>query len=435
MPALSSCKKEVADTSDLLSTVPSSAGVVVGVNLKSVLEKAGCKVDGSDITPGGDVQKWIDGQKGSTDSQREAMKLVLSGESGIDPVGAIFFTDAYNSYLTAMLADTSKFLEFVKKQTGKEFTETDGVKICGNIAVEGAQMWICISSSDTIDPKAIKNYSSLEQAQSFMTNSFAGKISNMTNDLIGWAQIKSFSGSGMSFGDMAKLNMFAAMLFENATSVSFTYDFLKGKMEGSAVVLNDKGEPAKYLLPADKIDVDKVKALASNAELVGAVSITKDLMKKIENVSSSLGGNMFGVVLNMLGSLDGTVAVALSSLDFDNMSQGISGVITTDGNPSPDLMSLLSNVAPPRKDGNLVKFSSGVVSGGLDVARAADFLKGATLGVVINAGASDLGGKKDGFKTVAMSLNPEKNGIVLKVMVTGIDEDENMLLTMLKNNK
>ncbi|MDE6792623.1 MAG: hypothetical protein K2J48_06025, partial [Muribaculaceae bacterium] len=40
LTTLTSCKKESSDVSSLLATVPSSAGAVIGVNLKTVLEKA-----------------------------------------------------------------------------------------------------------------------------------------------------------------------------------------------------------------------------------------------------------------------------------------------------------------------------------------------------------------------------------------------------------
>ena len=85
LPVLNSCKKESADVTDLLSSVPSSAGVVVGFNLQSPLEKSGCKVDGSEITPGAEVASFLESRKDVKSSEREIVKLILNGESGIDP--------------------------------------------------------------------------------------------------------------------------------------------------------------------------------------------------------------------------------------------------------------------------------------------------------------------------------------------------------------
>ena len=249
LPALNSCKKDSADISDLVSKVPSSAEAVIGINLGSLLEKAGCKVDGVEITPGENMEGWINANKMLSAKEKESVKMFLSGESGIDPAGAVAFVDAYNSYITAMLADTSKFMEFVKKQTGQEFTETDGVQTCGNVAVAGAQMWVCFSSETSIDAKAIKNYSTLGSEQSFSNNSFAGKISNMSNDITGWGQTKALMRQGMSFSDVATFNVVSSMLFEEATAISFTVDFMKGKLEGRASVLNDKGNPPNISSP------------------------------------------------------------------------------------------------------------------------------------------------------------------------------------------
>ena len=113
---LTSCQKEkTANVEDLLSTVPSSAGMVVGFNLSSLLEKAGCKIDGSSVTPGKEIKESLDAAPAG--KQNDLIKALLSGETGIDPVGAILFTDAYNTYFTAAIADTEKYSDFIVKQT------------------------------------------------------------------------------------------------------------------------------------------------------------------------------------------------------------------------------------------------------------------------------------------------------------------------------
>jgi hypothetical protein len=431
LPVFNSCKKEAADVSDLLSKVPSSASVVVGVNLQSLLEKAGCEVNGSEIVAGKDLEEFLDSFKGSSSDNREAMKLFLSGESGIDPAGAIIFSDAYGTYVTAMVADTPKFTEFVKKQTGNDFTEENGVKVCGNVAMAGAQVWVNLTSGN-VDSKAIKNYASLEPGQSFITNDFSSNISNMTHDIVGWGKLNAFGRQNMSMGDMAMVNMVVGMLFDGATSSSFYVDFLKGEIKASGAVLNDKGEPAKYLLPAEKVSVAEIKSLGTTAEAVAAMSITKGLVEKIEKLSSSFGGGA-GSMLSLVKSLDGTAAVAISNPD--DMADGFSAVVTTDGNPSLDLMNLLSQFAPTKKDGKYVRMNKGTLQGGLEVAAASEILKGSTLGVVVNADAPGVEAAKNGVKTVAFCLTPEKGGISLNVMVKGTDDSENILLTLIKKNK
>lgn len=59
MPLFNSCKKEPLDISDIIGTVPASAGFVGGLNIRSLLEKAGCDIDGTEIKPGKDLEEWI----------------------------------------------------------------------------------------------------------------------------------------------------------------------------------------------------------------------------------------------------------------------------------------------------------------------------------------------------------------------------------------
>ncbi len=431
LPVLNSCKKESADVTDLLSSVPSSAGVVVGFNLQSLLEKSGCKVDGSEITPGAEVASFLESRKDVKSSEREIVKLILNGESGIDPVGAIFFTDAYSSYLTVSIADTQKFTDFVEKQSGQSFADAGiDVRTCANVAIKGAQAWVCVSSDDAIDNKAIANYSTLAEGQSFVSNGFASNISTMTNDIVGWGEIKGIMKAARMYGEMTTVNLLSGMLFEDAASLSFTMDFLKGKLESSVSVLNSKGKPAKYLLPADKIDVATVKSIAKTAQMYGAVCVTKDLVKKLEKMASSFGGSSAAEMFNSLKTLDGTVAVAFS--DDDSFGDNISGVVTTDGAPTLDLMSLISRVAPVRKEDNLVRFSKGAVKGEIDVEESADLLKGSTMGVVMDMQSKMVNAGSD-FRTLAISLVPASGGIKVDITVESADDSKNILLSLLSS--
>lgn len=429
--ALQSCdNKKAADVSDLLSTVPSSAATVVGFDLRNMLEKAGCKVDGTTITPGKEVEALINAENGVNDSNRETLRMLLSGESGIDPVGAIYFADAYNSYVTAVVADTEKFTAFVEKLQNGSFEDAESnVKTNGNIALSGAQMWVCVSSNNTIDAKAVKNYAGLQESQSFLSSDFAPAIAKMTHDIVGYSQLKGFT-KGMSLSNAATMNLVSGLLFDNASALSFNVDFLNGKATAQAILLNDKGQTAKYLLPADKIDVEKVKGLATTANLVGAMSITKDLIKKIEKMGESLGGNMLSSVTGPLSSLDGTAAIALSNLE--NPGEGVSAIVTTDGNPSLDLMQMLSQFGGTQKDGKNVKVVNGTVSGQLSVDDAAEFLKGSTFGFVVYADGAGVTGSKLGMKSVGLNLASEKGGVALNVCATTTSESENSLLTIIR---
>lgn len=430
LPFLNSCKKETTDVTDILSTVPSSASVVLGINLHSLLDKAGCTVKDSQITPGKELSEWLNS---STSKNMETVKLILNGDSGIDPVGALLFVDAYNSYLTAVLADTQKFIEFIQTASGNTFAETDGVNVCGNVAIIGAQMWVSLNNNYSIDAKAVKNYSKLESTQSFSQNPFAKNISEMTHDLVGWASTSAMMTQGMAFGNFAMMGMAMNATFDGASAASLFVDFKKGEAEADLTILNDKAEPAKYLFPTDKIDVDLVKSIGHDATFLMALSLTKETTRKIDNLSKSLGGNMFGPFLNMISSVDGTIAGALTNPD--DPQAGISAAIATDGNPSLDLMNALSMLGTTKKDGKVVRLNNGILKGGLDIAEFADKMKGSVFAVAIDLDSPGVNLSEAGVKTLIGLAQPDKSGITFKFVLASTEPGENMLITILKKSK
>lgn len=432
IPSLTSCQKEKsANVSDLLSTVPSSAGVVVGFNLNSLLEKAGCKVDGSSIIPGKELQQILDAQSEGNSSVKETIRLLLSGKSGIDPVGAVLFTDAYSTYVTAALADTDKFCAFVEQQTGTPFEDAGkDIKVSGNIAVSGAQMWMSVTSATTIDTKAIRNYASLQEAQSFSSQSVASDIAIMKHDVVGYGQIKNFTNSWLSVSDIATVNFLIGFLFDKASALSFNVDFLKGETKTKAMLLNDKDQPAKYLLPGDKINVDRIKSIGPSANAIFAIAITKDLVKKLNKLAEVFGGNMMQSLNDALSSLDGTAAWALS--DIAEPTQNFKGVVTTDGNPPLSLLQLLSQFGGVRKEDKTVEMINGTLSGSLEIAKAADRLKGAAMGIIANLDSKSLEGEDIPIKTMSLTLNPESGTLSLNSWIETFEPDTNALLTFLK---
>lgn len=108
---LAGCKSDRPDMSGLLKTVPSSAGAVVGVNLKSLAEDAGCKISGNEIKPGKEVEALL--EKIDNKDRSELVGL-FAGESGIVPQYAIVFEDANRMFLTLSLYDVDKFKSLVK---------------------------------------------------------------------------------------------------------------------------------------------------------------------------------------------------------------------------------------------------------------------------------------------------------------------------------
>ncbi len=429
---MNSCiRKETMDVSDLVKTVPSSASMVAAVNLHSLIEKTGGKIKGSEIEPGKELKSF------AASGKLSEIKEVLGSLKGIDPEGLIYFKDAYDNYVTFLLSDTHAFMESISSESGSSFEENDGVSVCGNVAINGAQAWINMSSNN-VDVRAIKNYSSLNESQSFFSNPMGSKFVETTDDVVLWSLLKELGTSGYSvpvLGDLTSAKMFSGMVFENPDASLFTLNFEKGKMVAEMSVLNSKGEQAKYLLPADKIDVDQLKTLASGADVVVGVSVPKSLVKKVNKMASSFGGNFMGLSEDALGAIDGTIGVAMT-MDVANTSSPVSGFVTTDGKGSVDLMNFLSTFGPTKKDGKLIRFSKGEVTGELDVAQAVESLKGATLGVVVGFPDEKKAPNQlmPWLRSFSLALVPEKGSLVGKVIVNARDDSENILLTILKSS-
>ena len=442
-PNLTSCQKEkTANVEDLLSTVPSSAAMVVGFNLNSLLEKAGCKIDGSTVTPGKEIAASL--ESAPSGKEIDILKAILSGEAGLDPVGAILFTDAYNTYLTAAIADTDKYSEFIMRHTELPFDDAgDNVRISGFVAISGAQTWIGLTG-DPLDAKAIKNYANLEKTQSFASLDAAENMTTMTHDIVGYGQIRSFIAGRLSFSDEALLNLGLGFLFDNATALSFHQDFLKGEVVSKAIVLNDKAEPAKYLLPADKISIDEVKKLTGTANTLAAAAISKTLVKKVSKMAESFGGSLPATFSATANVLDGTSAIAIGN--SDSGANAYSAIIATDGKAPLEMMQFLSTFGNTQKDGKIVKLTRGEASGALQVEKMADRLKGATLGIVsaLDPNSDDVVsmlGMVDpsfraaaaSFKTFSLTLNPESNSLSLNLSAETENPEANSLLTLLQN--
>lgn len=429
LPALNSCKKESVNTTDLLSTVPSSSSVVVGINLQSLLKKSDCKVDGTNIEPGEEVKAWLAKAATTGSKKGEIARILLNGESGIDPVSAIYFKDAYNDYFTVALANTNQFKEFIEKQTGQKFGNAgNDVEVCANVAIKGAQAWI--AEGTVVDPKAIANFTTMETGQSFMAKDFSDKLANMTSDVVGWGEINKLVASQLDFSQKSTMRMALGMMFDDAQSVFFNVDMLKGEAKADVSVLDKDGKPAKYLLPTDKLDIETVKKTGYKVNMIVGIYLSKDLVKKIGNMLSSFGGSQMEKAVKAMGSIDGTMAVSFG--DLNDFEHSMRGVVTTDGKAGLDLMQMISGIAPITKDGKLVIFSQGQMDGGLEIAKDADLLKDATMGMVLNLQSPTLGGPNLELKTLVVKMVPKSGSLDCEVIVKAADENRNVMLPIIE---
>ena len=427
---VTSCKKNTVDVTDLLSTVPSSAGGVVVINLEGLIEDTGSKIKDHQIKPSKELEECVANMKSSA---QENLKVLFEGASGVDPKAAVIFYDSNRAFLTLSLYDEEKFCHYVEKETGEGFAVESGVKVCGNIAVKDSQAWVCLTSGKKIDADAISSYAGLKDSQSFLVTKIGEKLLTEENDIRGWVLLGAYLDQMLSRSQRAMFTLGAGFVFEDAESIEFKIDFKKGEFEAEAVILNDKFKPAKYLLPADKVDIATLKDLGETCDGMMAFTLNSELIKKFEKLGSSFGGALFGNLSETFKNIDGTIGVVAKGKE-----EAVNGVITTKGEVSQELKNILSeNLGTVSQDGKLLRFSKGTVSGKLSVADCADALKGCCLGIVADASSYDnigLGSNAPkGFSMYVIKLKPESGGLEVEVEANTSDRNENALVAILRS--
>lgn len=424
-----SCSKEdSADTRSILETVPSDVSALTVFNVKALLKKAGCDVDGTSITPGKEITSAI---AVSTNPRcKRAANIFFSGDSGIDPTVAALFIEGYNTYLTGFVADPDKFKAAVEKEFIEKFSKHDEVEKCGNIALQGNRFWMCVSSVNTINAQDVRHFTSLSENQSFVSLKAAETILPLDHDVMIWGDIKGvLNASGADFNSKAMAGVAMEALFADASQMLGNADFHKGKMQLSLGVINSKGETAKFLYPTAKIDPQGLRQIGGKADMLVAAAISPKIVDKLKKDTSSKGISMIGIYANLLSCVDGTCGVAIGN-------DGImSGLFTTKGQGTSDLSDMLSQFGMKvEKKDNLLLFSNGTPAGRASVADLADMTKGAMIAVSLtpdpnkSTGDGELNLSK--VKDIALLVVPQSNGIRIDIKAESNDPKANFILSL-----
>lgn len=418
-----SCRKDEADASDLLKTVPSDASAVVVVNVEKLLSDAGCKTDGSRIIAGDDVKAAL--QRASASDRRE-IEAIFSGQSGIEPTVAVIFLEGGYTYLAGTLASPDDFKAYFEKENQGKFAAEDGVDVLKNVAVQGNRFWVNLAGG-SIDSRNVKSFLDLSEKQSALGQPYAKELMEIEDDMRGWGNISSLlNASGLPFQQRAVAKTSMETIFEDPSDLLFSLDFDKGEIEAKVTLLNGKGKPAKVAFPTDKLDLSTIESLDCDAEILVAAAIPRKAIRQIGKSVDSQGASVLGIYLKMLDSIDGTMAVAT-----DSRRSAMEGVVSVTGN-STDLADFLSKTLnlSVRHEGNTLRFNSGKTAG-TPVKTLATPLKGAMCG-------GSMAGYENaprGMKSLSFGLYPEDGSLQLRIEAVTDTPGENALLTILKNQK
>lgn len=422
--SFASCRKNGgAEVQELLQKVPNTASFVMQVDVESLLDKAGAKVKDGRIELDADLKAALD----KNSSNQEFMQA-LNGDTGVEPSAFVAFGDGYKVYLTGFLADTGKFKAWMQKESGQPVEESNGVSHAGKYAMTGNQFWVIGSGGSTIDPDKIREYMALSDKQSFASGNFSGILTNGDADVSGWCDLAGMMNTANTpFQQRAVVKMMTSTVFEDAGFASFTVNFEKGLMKLTAHILNDKGDDAKFLYASEKLDTSLFDDLKANAGGVIGVAVPAKLIKQLqEQTKGQL--SMLSVVFGALSSIDGTVALSVGGDDKG----AYQGAIQTGDGSTSDLMGLLNELdCRPAKQGKLVTFERGTMSGANSPALMGQKLKGSIMGVVLSSDFIKNPGENNALKFVTVKLVPKSGSVVLECETETKDQNVNAVKALI----
>lgn len=403
----SSCSKDSSgDARDLLATVPSDAGGVAVIDLGGILDKLDCKTSGSEITLSKELtEAYV--KENPTDKDKPKPGELKKIDMGIAPTSLVMFY-AERPYITGVLDDPAKFKAYVEKEQKGTFKEEQGANVLNEVAYIGNQFWV--SPSGSISPDRLVQFTKLSKDQSYASNSLADELTKMDHDI---AALASTDALLNNMGHQRnQLRLALTSIFDDASWLEFDGDFNKESFEMEASIYNSERKPAKFLLPFEKIDTKTVESLGNNADILFAAGVPKALVKKVLDVFASFGGGLPKDVTDAIGSIDGTIAGAMS----DNGS-GSKAVITTDGNASPALLEMLGNQSgmTVTRDDKFIRLQQGAASCGnlLNIPKVTDEFKGAYFGMA--TGGQSIA---KGVKELVFTAKPDNGSLKFCLEIT-----------------
>lgn len=363
------------DASSLLRTVPADASSVVMVNVAHVVDRLGGSTDGSKIKLSKDLQKTIDESQALKAEDKQHLKYICNGETGV-AIGSVVFFSAARSYVTGLLNDTEKFVAYLQKETGSQVREEDGGKVIGKIAILGNQFWFCTTGSP--DVEQLKYYQQLNEKQSYASADAAQLLLEADKAVTYVADV---SRSLAFVPNAGYMKMASSLIFNDMAYVAGNADIQKNSIVGYASVLNSDMKPAQLLIPVEKIDASLFKKFENGGDAYLAAGISKKLVKKISDVATSVMGSNGKIAASVLEAIDGTVAVRADA--------GVSSceaLVQTSGKNINDLSSVLQSLfgLVVTRDGDIMTATYGKkdFTGSITPGQAADKLKGAWVGVI-----------------------------------------------------
>lgn len=376
MMATGCSKSSGDDAMSLLRTVPADASSVVVINLSHIVDRLGCSTDGTTVKLSKDLQKAIDESQALKDKDRQTLKDVCAGETGVSISSLVFFSGA-RMYITGLLNDPDKFVAYLQKQNpGFALEEADGVKTIANIVIIGNQFWT--SDNGRPDTDQLKYYSKLNEKQSYASSDAASLLKDEEKSATYVADVNRLL-SLVPDATYARLGM--SLIFNDLTYVAGYVELDRKNVVTSAAALNSEMKPAELLLPTDKVDTSFIKSLGGGGDFIVALAVDPKLTKKITDIAGSAMGSGSKSMADVLASIDGTIALRMNASTKD-----VEARIQTNGKDFAELSNILQGLGgmTVSRDGNTLTATIGSrdFDGPVSPSVAADKLKGSWIGFV-----------------------------------------------------
>lgn len=300
--ALASCSGNGSKAKKLLAKVPSDAQLVMVINGEEFLKQADIQIKGNDVALPASIKKII----GNATDEQKAKDFFL--KSGMDIECLVLFMYQGEPYLTGYVGDNDAFRKYYEKVNETTFVKEGQVEICGkSVAMVGDKFWV----GDKLDAPTVQRLASLDEKESFAATDYASTLASMDNMVEGIANLSILQMA--SQGSMIQLGIAAA--FADARYFAFDIESAKGELEAELEILNSEFKPATTSIKLPKIDMSIVNKLKGTPGIVMAVALNKELLSQLDNIPSSQLDQGTRMMLTVLKTLDGTVAVAFTVPD------------------------------------------------------------------------------------------------------------------------
>lgn len=315
MLVLGACSKS-GDMNDLLKTVPADSPSVLTFNATEVLNQLDYKVEDGKATYCKELKDFL-AQTGA--SETDIRKVT----DGIDLTkkSLVLFVYNDNMFITFSVekADDFKTWYTSVNKDDKFEQEADGFESAnrGSIMIKGNQVWI---SSGKIDTDTLVKFLDLGD------NSFAEKYPATTsamcepnNSVCGFLNIDNTLAIARKAGDtdlVAQIQIARGIAFKDAAYLQLICKLDSDGSQGELNVLNEKEEPAEFLIPMGKISTASMNKVDNNAAVLAAVDFSPEFMKTVSMFAEKYTANAPEealMVFDLLKKLSGTTAFSFNS--------------------------------------------------------------------------------------------------------------------------